>query len=96
MPKLGDHRFHGSQSDNLPQNGASRLQRFKPNRSNPSQIMEVQVEQARTTLSPTEAGSTGGFCSQPRVFDHAMQELPRDATKVSAHPARAVCFLWLS
>ena len=38
----------------------------------------------------------GGFQSQLRVFDLVMQELQRGATKVSAHPARAVCFLWLS
>jgi len=44
-------------------------------------------------LSPTEADSTGGFCAQPRVFEHVMQELLRGATKVSVHPARAVCFL---
>ena len=46
-----------------------------------------------TTSSPIEAGSTGRFCSHPRVFNHLVQELLRSATKVNAQPARAECFL---
>ena len=40
-------------------------------------------------MNATEAGSTGGFCCQPLVFKLAVQVLLRDATKVSAQPARA-------
>ena len=92
----GAHRFLWPSSDDLPQNGASRLWLSILHRTTALQIKEVQGGQVRTTLSPTEADSPGGFCAQPRVFDHVMQELLRGATKVSAHPARAVCFLWLS
>ena len=47
-------------------------------------------------LNPAEAGLTGGFCSQPCVFNQSSQELLRGATEVSAQPARAVCLLCLS
>ena len=56
---------------------------------------DVQGGQARRALSATQAGSVGDFCSQPRVFKLVVQVLLRDATKVSAQPARAFRLLRL-
>ena len=94
--KLGGGRFDGSQATHFGQKRSSCPPCSTTDQRFSCTLKEATGMQVRTTLIPTCPGSMCSFACQPRLTGLVVQEHQGLATRVCAHPARAMPLARLS